>query len=156
MGYSCNAPTGSVINQPALFFKSFWNIELSSFFVLIHQLGCEKMSSNFVQDYSDAATVHGVSYICQRDQSAPHRLLWLLIVSMGVFVTRMRISFEDSSSGDDDFLQGQNSSKVNLIVTARDCSSFATKEGATKIQKHLNIWLEVIELVWSLYLIKKI
>ena len=47
--------------------------------------------NTFVQDYSDAATVHGVSYICQRDQSAPHRLLWLLIVSMGVFVIRMRM-----------------------------------------------------------------
>ena len=40
--------------------------------------------ANFFQDYSDAATVHGVSYICQRDQSAPHRILWLLIFSMGV------------------------------------------------------------------------
>ena len=109
-----------------------------------------KFWNTFVQDYSDAATVHGVSYICQRDQSAPHRLLWLLIVSMGVFVTRMRISFEDSSSGDDDFLQGQNSSKVNLIVTARDCSSFATIEAATKIQmqlKHLtgtSTWIGLV------------
>ena len=36
------------------------------------------------QDYSEAATVHGVSYICQRDQSAFHRILWLVIFSMGV------------------------------------------------------------------------
>ena len=49
------------------------------------------MNYTFVQDYSDAATVHGVSYIFQRDQTAPHRLLWLLIVSMGVFGIRMRM-----------------------------------------------------------------
>ena len=36
------------------------------------------------QDYSEAATVHGVSYICQRDQSTFHRILWLVIFSMGV------------------------------------------------------------------------
>ena len=36
------------------------------------------------QDYSEAATVHGVSYICQRDQSSFHRILWLVIFSMGV------------------------------------------------------------------------
>ena len=43
------------------------------------------------QDYSEAATVHGVSYICQRDQSTFHRILWLVIFSMGVPKIVMKI-----------------------------------------------------------------
>ena len=37
-----------------------------------------------LQDYSESATIHGISYIGQRDQAWPHRLLWLGVVCCGV------------------------------------------------------------------------
>ena len=38
------------------------------------------------QDYAESATIHGISYIGQREQAWPHRLLWLLVVFGGVAV----------------------------------------------------------------------
>ena len=55
------------------------------FIIFIFQMSIISLRPCYpAQDYSEAATVHGVSYICQRDQSSFHRILWLVIFSMGV------------------------------------------------------------------------
>ena len=83
----------------------FWYIDILapvSYIVILAPFSYQDFAS--LQDYSDAATVHGVSYIFQRDQTAPHRLLWLFIVSMGVFVISMRMVIL-FSRWDEEFLQ---------------------------------------------------
>ena len=68
--------------------------------------------------------MHGVSYIFQRDQTAPHRLLWLFIVSMGVSVIRMRMVSILMIAVVTNNYSGEDVSKTNVADVNNDNDDF--------------------------------
>ena len=78
IGFPCH------LSVPSMIWSNFYRPK-RRFFMFIFQMSIISLRPCYpAQDYSEAATVHGVSYICQRDQSTFHRILWLVIFSMGV------------------------------------------------------------------------